>query len=160
MDENLARWIFASVAEYFNTIATGLSLPFFVEGVDERSDETMRVNHVELRITGPLVKELSNNYYRVEVDINLLLTYQMELAGADAYAIVRGCGTFQAAMLNPIPIYKYGPDSGDDDSLIGCLVVKDASANNVNIWHFGQIGKDDRLRQSEVDASFVMNLTN
>ena len=160
MDENLARWIFASVADYFNSVATGLSLPLFVEGVDERSDELMRVNHAELRTTGPLVKELSNNYYRVIVDISILLTYQMKLAGADAYEIVRACGKFQSSMLDPIPVYRYGPDPVDDDTLVGCLVIRDPSAYSAEIWNFGQIGKDDRVRQSEVNASFEMNLTN
>ena len=156
MDENLARWIFASVAKHFESTALGLSLPYFVEGVDERTDEDMRADHAELRLTGPWVKEISHNYWTVDVHINILFTKLMELSGADAYDIVRWCGTFQNVMLSPIPIYQYG-----DSPLvtIGCLKPSDRSADAVRVYHFGQISKDVRIRQSEVDALYVMELS-
>jgi len=159
MDENLARWIFASVAKHFSTVASGLSLPYFVEGIDERDDTTQRVDHVECRVTGPSIKEVSRNWYKVEVGINFLMTKQMAIAGADAYDIVRWTGTFANAMLEPVPVYKYGPGTGDDKSLIGCLVIKKDRAEAVKIWHFGQISMEDRIKQSEVDALYGMELT-
>lgn len=159
MDENLARWIFASIAFHFKSVASGLSLPYLVEGIDERNDDTMRADHVECRVTGPFIKETSNNWFMVDVGVNFLLTKQMAIAGADAYDIVRWTGKFQSVMLEPIPIYKYGPGVGDDDSLIGCLIVKKNRNEAVRIYHFGEISKDDRLRQSEVDALYGMDLT-
>lgn len=159
MDENLARWIFASVATHFATTASGLSLPYWVDGVDERDEDTMRVDHVECRVTGPFTKEVSNGYYKVDVGINFLFTKQMGLAGADAYDIVRWTGKFHSVMLDPVPIYKYGPGVSDDDSLIGCLVVKKDRNEAVRIFHFGQIGKEDRLKQAEADALYGMDIT-
>lgn len=159
MDENLARWIFASVANHFQSVASGLLLPYFVEGVDERDGDTMRVDHVECRVTGPFIKEVSNNWHTVDVGINFLFMKQMSIAGADAYDIVRWTGKFMNVMLEPVPIYKYGPDLGDDDSLIGCLVVKKSRNEAVRIYHFGQISKEDRIRQSEIDALYGMELT-
>lgn len=160
MDENLARWIFASIAFHFKSVASGLNLPYFVEGVDERDESTMRVDHAELRVTGPFIKEISKGYYTVDVGVNFLLTQRMAIAGADAYAIVRWCGEFQHTMLEPVPIYKYGPDTlgVDDGSLIGCLVVKKGPNEAVRVFHFGQISKEDRIRQSEVDALYGMEL--
>jgi len=159
MDENLARWIFASVAKHFATTASGLSLPYFVEGIDERDETTMRVDHVECRVMGPFIKETSRNWHTVDVGINFLFTKQMDIAGADAYDIVRWTGKFMNVMLAPVPVYKYGPGVDDDDSLVGCLVVKKQRNEAVRIYHFGQISKEDRIRQSEVDALYGMELT-
>ena len=155
MNENLARWIFASVAKHFEPVASGLSLPYFVEGVDERADDEMRADHVELRVTGPFIKEVSHNYWTVDVVVNVLFTSQMVLGGADAYNIVRWCGTFQNAMLEPIPIYQFGDSPS---TLVGCLVSKNSSAEAVRVYHFGQLDRDNRVRQSEVDALYGMTL--
>lgn len=159
MDENLARWIFASIASHFVSVASGLSLPYFVEGLDERDETTMRVDHVELRVTGPFIKEVSNNWHTVDVGINFLMTKQMDISGADAYDIIRWTGKFMSVMLEPVPIYKKGSGVGDDGSLIGCLVVKKSKNEAVRIYHFGQISMEDRIRQSEVDALYGMELT-
>lgn len=156
MDSNLARWIFASVAKHFETTANGISLPYFVEGVDERSDDIMRADHVELRLTGPWIKEVSRNYWTVDVHINLLFTAQMVLGGADAYNIVQWCGEFQNVMLEPIPIYQFNESPS---TLVGCLKPKTNSAEAVRVYHFGQLDKDNRLRQSEVDALYGMTIS-
>ena len=159
MDENLARWIYASIAFHFKSVASGLALPYFVDGIDERDESTQRVDHVECRVTGPFIKEHSKGWYTADVGINFLFTKQMAIAGADAYDIVRWTGAFMSVMLEPVPLYKYGPGGGDDSSLIGCLRCKKHRNEAVRIYHFGQISKEDRLKQSEVDALFGMDLT-
>jgi hypothetical protein len=159
MDENLARWIYISVAKHFSSVASGLSLPYFVEGINERTEDDMRADHVELRQTGPSVKEVSKNYYTVEHVINALFTAQMDMGGADAYRLMRWTGEFQRVMLEPVPIYKFGAGADDDKSLIGCLVVKKNSADAVRVYYFGQIGRDERICQAEVDAVFEMTLS-
>lgn len=158
MDENLARWIFASIAKHFRLVASGLSLPYFVEGVDERDETTMRENHVELRITGPFIREYSKNYFKASVPVNAFFTERMAMSGADAYDIVRWCGKFQSVMLDPVPVYKYGPGPGDDNSLIGCLKPTGSNDNMARIYHFGQVSKEDRIRQSEVDILYWMEV--
>jgi hypothetical protein len=100
--ENLSRWVKASLAKHFETVATGLTLPYLVEGVNEREPDTSQYSHAELRVTGPFVKEESNDYYSVEVVANIMLTKHMSMTG-DAYAIDRWAGAFQNSMLAPIP---------------------------------------------------------
>ena len=157
MDKNLARWIFQSIASHFKSVADGISLPYFVEGIDERSDGTMRVSHVELRVTGPTLKEVSRDYYNVDVVINFMFTKNMDEVGADAFDLIQWTGVFADAMLEPIPIYKKGGGAEDDGSLIGCIQVKTGRHDAVRVYHFGQIDKDTRVRQSEVDALYGMN---
>lgn len=159
MDQYLARWTHISIQQYFKTIAAGIPLPLFVEGFDERTEATQRVNHAELRLTGPNVSNPSSNYWTVEAEVNILLHDYMESASADVYSILRWSGIFQDAMLDPIPIYKRGPDAGDDDSLIGCLVARNREPKAVMVYHFGQMDKDDRLRQSEIDCLYKLDIT-
>jgi len=159
MNENLARWVFASIADYFSTIVTGINLPLLVEGVDERESEKMRGDHAELRVNGPFVRELSKNYWRIWVDINILLTNMMSMSQENAYDIAQWGGTFQEAMLKPIPIYKYGSNPSDDESLIGCLTLRKSKGDSVRLIHFGQISREDRIRQAAVDGRYEMYLS-
>ena len=156
MDENLARWTFQSIVKHFVSTANGLSLPYFVEGIDERSDDDMRANHVELRITGPEVKEVSKDYLKVSAVINFLFTEQMDMSGADAYQMSRWIGKFASVMLEPVPVYKYGTGAADDQSLIGCLRVDKGKNEKVRIFHFGQVKPDTRERLSVCDAVYGM----
>lgn len=158
LDADLARWVFASVAVYFKSIADGLSLPLLVEGVDERESDTMREDHAELRLTGPFVREVSHGCWRTWTDINILLTGRMLMSREDAYGIARWGGKFTQAMTDRIPVYKYGPDVGDDDSLIGCLTQRKGKAESIRLVHFGQISREDRIRQAVVDGRYEMYL--
>jgi hypothetical protein len=161
VDENLARWTFQSIVKHFVSTANGLSLPYFVEGVDERSDADMRANHVELRITGPEVKELSKEYYHVTAVINFLFTQQMDISGADAYAIMRWTGKFASVMMEPITVYKLGTGANDSpNTIVGCLRVDKGKNEKVRIFHFGQIKPDTRVRLSVCDAVYSMELHN
>ena len=133
-----------------------MSLTYFVEGLDERSPETMLHNHCEFRFTGPFIKEISVGYYRVEAIGNVVLTNLMEMSRENAYAIVTWAGAFQTAMLEPIPIYKYGTGPDDDGSFIGCMNIKKNKDNAVTVYHMGQIHKTDRIRQTIIDGEFDM----
>lgn len=159
MNENLARWIFQSVAKHFVATANGISLPYFVEGIDERSEDDMRASHVELRVTGPEVKELSNGYYHIKVVVNFLFTKEMEMSGADAFDLIQWTGVFAQKMMEVIPIYKKGTGADDDGSQIGCLRIDKGKNEMVRIFHFGQIKPDTRVRISEVDAVYSMDLS-
>ena len=157
MDKNLARWIFQSIAVHFQSTASGLSLPYYVEGIDEMDDDIQRANHVELRITGPIIKEVSNGYFTVDVAVNLLFTRQMDSRDADVYSLIQWTGEFANVMLDPIPIYKKGTGADDDGSLIGCIDVKKGDNEKVRVWHFGRLDKDTRINQSVVDALYGMD---
>ena len=156
--KNLPRWIFASVAEHFRVIAATNNITFFVEGLDERSEDDMQTSHAELRVTGPAVKEQSKNYYHTETVINLMLTSMMDMTG-NAYEIIQWGGVLQEEMLEPIPVYKYGDGPKDTGQLLGCLRVKGEKRNKVQLYNFGQMNTTDRVRQSELDAVYEMWLT-
>jgi len=154
------RWIFASTADYFKQVADGIELPILIEGIDEREAEKMRANdHVEFRINGPAVSELSRGYFRLDVDVNLLLTSMMGGQTRNAYDIVQQAGVLLQAAGGPIPVLKWGEGPDDDQSPVGCLTLRSGKRDAIRVIHFGQIGRDDRLRQSAVDARYRMHLT-
>lgn len=158
MDENLARWIESSIAVYFSAVATALSLTLFVEGIDERSEDTMNQEHAELRVNGPYIKELSKDYWQIHVDINILLVDYMKMSNENAYDINNWGGKFLVAMTTPIPIYRFGDGVDDDDSLIGCLKPRIDFSEPVRLVHFGQVNRVNRIRQAGVDGRFEMFL--
>lgn len=156
--ENLPRWIFTSVAWHFKEIADDNNIPLFIEGIDERESEDSEQDHVELRLTGPIIKEVSKDYYTFDTVVNFLVTNLMSMSGDNAYKIIDWCGILAYEMNKPLPIYKYGSGPDDDDSLIKCMQVKKNKSSSVKIFHFGQIDKTSRIRQSEIDASYEMDV--
>ena len=162
-DPNWARYIFASVATYLKSTAADLTLPALVEGLDERTDTYMEsTDRVEIRVNGPYSQELSFNYFRLWVDVNVLLSSRMD-AGKNGYVIQRLAGQFQSAMDQPIPVWNYGDQPGDfvpslpDTQIhLGCLSPRPQTGESIKVLHFGQVEKTDRIKQSIVDARYVM----
>jgi hypothetical protein len=157
IDPNWTRWITASVALYIKTIVDGLKIPLLVEGIDERSTNITH-SHAELRIGGPFAKELSKDYWRLQVDINILLTYLMKIDELNVYDLQTWCGILQVALDGPISIYKYGGETNDDESYVGCLRPKKDRYDANRVFNFGQINRVDRLRQAMIDAQYYMYL--
>lgn len=160
-----ARWIFASVAYALKTVATERSLPVLVEHLDERTEAFMQASdRAEIRITGPYSREMSQNYWQVFVDINVLLTSRYD--GVDGYRILKHAGAFQEALNTVISVWNYGSELGDyvegdptTQVFIGCLVPRPGRNSLVRVLNFGQISPVDKIKQTEVDARYVMELT-
>ena len=159
MNANLARWTAASINVYFKAVADNISLTYFVEGVDERDSSTMLEEHAELRLSGPFIREISNGYWRVHVDVNIMLTDQMKMSTEGAYDIHDWGGAFLTAMMEPIPVYRLGTGGEDDQSLVGCLTQRTGFSEPARLIHFGQVSREDRIRQAVVDGRFEMYLS-
>jgi len=157
MNESLVRWITASIAIYFKTVLDTINLPLLCDGLDEREHASIHHNHAELRIGGPFLNELSRDYWQIKIDINVLLTCMMQ-ANESVYDLQTWAGVIQEAMSQNINIYKYGGESGDDESYIGCLRPRKGKNEAIRVLTFGQISKTDRVRQAMVDSRFVMEL--
>lgn len=149
------RWIHSSIAQYFSGTIT---VPFIVEGVDERDPTYMaRADRAEVRVNGPFTQELSKNYFRLYVDVNVIVFSQMG-GSANTFALDDNLGSFFDAMDSVIPIYRYGTGPDDDSSLLGCLSPRPGVKDAVRVLHFGQIDKDTRLKEGMVDARYQMFL--
>jgi hypothetical protein len=161
------RWVFTSVAYELKTLATSNELAVLVEHLDERSNAFMRAaDRVEIRITGPFSQELSKGCHRLWVDVNVLLTSRYDGAKKNALDILKFAGLFHEAMSLPIPVWNYGNEPGDFvDSdpethvFIGCLLPRPGTNESIRVFNFGQTDKTDKLKQTVIDARYVMYLT-
>lgn len=142
---NWSRWVYSSLAGHLHDAAG--SLPVLVEGVDDRTDEFMQAkDRAEVRVNGPTSAELSNDFWRLKVQANVVLTVQ----SGNPYRIQELAGLFQAAMDQFVAVKKYG----GDETQIGCL-----SPGEVTITHFGQVDPTNRILQATVDCSYHIDLT-
>lgn len=162
-NERWPRWITSSIAKYLNTnVVTPLTLPFLVEGVDDRTQEFEEAtDRAECRINGPWTSERSKGYWRVWVDINIMLTCNMDGNLKSAYRLEEIAGKFLNAMDTVIATYRLGDPAADpqnDGSLLGCLRPRSGKNDSVRVIHFGQVNKTDRVRQAVVDGRYVMYL--
>jgi hypothetical protein len=157
-----ARWIFASLATLMKAVASTNHIPVLVEGLDERTTEFMdATDRVEVRISGPFIRDLSvaTAYYECTVDMNALFVSRYE-NGKNCYAILQVIGEFQAAMDAPIPVYKYGDFPGDDSTILGVMEPRNKRGDALRVMHFGQADLTNRIKQSLVDARYLLYLTN
>lgn len=163
-NEHWARWIHSSIAKYLKTevITPNPEISFLVEGLDDRTETFTESPHrAECRVNGPWTQEQSKGYWRLWVDINVLLMFQMGGQTTDVYRLDKIAGKFLAAMDVHIPIFRTGliaEDPQNDGSLLGCLSPRDGKNDSVRIIHFGQPHKTDRLRQAQVDGRYYMYL--
>ena len=159
---NWARWLFASIAKTLRQVAIDASLPVIVEGVDDITDAfTEATDRVEIRISGPFTHEYPGNDYRIQMDVNVILTSRFDGAQKNRHAILTNAGLFHTAMDTAIQIYKYGNTVADDDSHLGCLVPRSGKNDSVRVMHFGQVDptSTDKVKQSVVDARYEMYLS-
>lgn len=163
-NERWARWIHSSIAKYLNTnvITPNPSVKFLVEGLDDRTEAFMTAPYrAECRVNGPWTQELSKGYWRIWVDINVALIFQMGGSPTDAYWLDKIAGKFLSAMDTTISIFKTGDiveDTQNTGLLLGCLSPRDGRNDSIRIIHFGQPHKTDRLRQAQVDGRYEMYL--
>lgn len=161
-DPNWTRWFFASITEHFSSnVFVPNTIPFITEGIHERDSDFMsQPDRAEIRINGPHPKELSANYWRFWVDINILVTSYMGDQSKDPYSLERNAGLVHEYADTGITIRKYGPTTPtpDDGTILGCLRPRTDISDGVRIIHFGQVSKTDRLKQSQIDGRYVMYL--
>ena len=158
-----ARWIISSVADHFITnVSAPLSIPFLVEGFQDRDDSFEQApDRAELRINGPFTREQSKNYWRIWVDINILVMSNYDGTVRNRYSLVNNAGKFHEYADRCIPIYRKGDVSENpenDGTLLGYLSPRSGKNDSVRSINLGQIHRVDRIRQTQVDGRYVMYL--
>ena len=160
------RWVFASLAAYLKGIANGYRLPVLVEHFDERTPQFMQAtDRAEIRIAGPHSHQLSNDYYRLFVEVSVILTSRYDGPVKNAYSILDYAGAFHEAMNLPIGVWNFGGQPGDyvvgrPETLqfLGCLTQRPGRGNDVRVEHFGQIDVATKIKQSLVEARYMIEL--
>ena len=154
LSKHLTRWIMASVAEHFDARRQGLTM--FVEG-QLRETKTLK-DFIELRVDGPYLTELSNDYWEVFIEINILV--QSAQDQINYHRIYASVGIVTAAFEHIIQIFRIGKELADDGTLVGCMKLKgDKDARErIQTNHFGQVEPETGIFQSSVEGHYVMEL--
>lgn len=150
LNQNLIRWIIASISKHFDDRRQGMTL--FIEG-QIRDTRTLK-DFIELRIDGPYLTELSKGFWNVYIEINVLV--QSAQDQTNYHRIYNSVGVVVAAFEQAISIFKYGSGAGDDGSLVGCMkLLGDKEARErIQVSHFGQVEPDIGIFQSTVEAHY------
>jgi len=164
VNPNWARWVFASLGEHLKKVATQVKVPVLIEGFDERTSSLMQAaDRVEIRITGPYCQPVSKDFYRLFVDANVLLVSRYGNDAKNAFDVLNLAGLYQEALGQTISVYNYGNKPGDYTGLpstlvhVGCLRL--SPGKSVQVTHFGQVDRVDKIKHTEVQASYTMELT-
>jgi hypothetical protein len=152
-NKNWARWIHASVGDYFTTHFANESVPLFIEGQHRDTNEIQ--HYAELRINGPRLYEVSKDCWLFRVEVNVLLTSSMN--DSNYLVIQQNVGIAQAGFVN-INTYRYGTGPEDDDSFLGCLrlIQNRTSRDFLEAHQFGQIDIKTHLLQATVEGHYKM----
>lgn len=152
--ENWARWIFASASKHFQAAADAASIHMYIEGLDRQTDEYPK--WWEFRMDGPSVDNRSHNYYRLDVEINML--WSADLTSTDFHEPMRQIGLLQQAMTD-ICVHRYGDGPNDDNSLLGVLTLVQDAGNPIRTVQFGKVRTDTNIVQGTVESTYRMHLT-
>lgn len=150
---NWPRWIFASTSKHFNDRRGDVS--FYIEG--QERNVPAAVDLFEFRMDGPYETELNKNYWKLFIEVSLLI--QSTKDDKDYHRVHRLAGQIASAFTS-IPVYKYGDGVDDDQSLLGCLnlVQSIGKRERIQINHFGQIDPSTPIIQSSVEGHYDMYL--
>jgi hypothetical protein len=150
------------LGDYLKEIAIDESLPVLVEGLEERTKTFMdATDRVEVRITGPFMEELSKGFWRLYVDVSVLILSRYDGGLKNAYDLYRFAGVLADAMETDVEVWNFGSEAGDYTSTpstqvkLGCLKL----LKGVTITHFGQTDTSAKVKQCEVACRYVMEVT-
>ena len=141
--EQWPRWILASAVQYFGTRIENNGYSFFLDGQSLDYDEQ---THIEFRMNGPNLTQFNPNFYRIDVEINLLWSFNQ--GHVDLHEPERIKGLLLETM-DDFCIYRYG----DGDSLLGKFQLKQ---NPIEVSNFGRILIDTQLLQGSVTGDYEM----
>lgn len=153
MNKNWPRWIYVSAAKHFNNNKG--DIPLIIEGQSRDQDPKREV--AEFRMNGPIYRNPSGGYWAVDVNIETFLSIAHN--EQDSYKVHRIIGQFTTAFPRSILVYKYGDQEEDDQSFLGCLMIKDEGNDTIIVNNFGIVSADIPMYQVSINASYKMELS-
>jgi len=146
------RWFLASLTHYFEeiiNISINPNPPFSVTGYSLNANENQ--DHIEMRIQGPYEKDLPG-WLVTEVPLSFLMTFRQDKV-KDMFTMDRWVGVYKEALRKPIEIRKKGTDSGDNNSLLGCLTPKVSKRELIRIDRYGFLDGNTPIQQATIVAT-------
>jgi len=147
--EHWARWTLIAFNLAANAVKTD-EYPVYIEG-DSRTTALLR-NFAEVRLDGPNIEEVSKGCFKLSSTFNLLINSKVD--ADDLYSLERILGQFQKAFTNGLDVFKLGGGPDDDETLLGCYLLK----SEIEVNKFGLIQDGIELMQATIEARYEMTL--
>ena len=151
-DPRLIRWVRASLADHVKAALTAAGLPSAVDGLDDRDDAFMALpDRAEVAINGPAWRQLNHGAFRVQVNVNVIVSSIMGL-DRNAYTHDTLAGRAKATLDQVIPV----KDHGDSDPAVTlfCLRLRDDIDPSLLVQQI-HLDTTDRRRHTVIDARYV-----
>ena len=142
------RW--SKIAFFKAADAVRESIPVYFEG-DERTTRLDK-NFVEVRMTGPDIREPSKGCHILEVQFNLLINAKEN--ANDLYTPDRLIGQFMDAFANEISVFRLGSELVDDGSFVGCYRL----ISEIDVVQFGIVDKTLRTIQAQIEGTYELTI--
>lgn len=140
------KWVAASINNYFLANVSGMEM--FIEGAQPpKADQVYGV-----RINGPHFMECSREYWKVAVEVNILL--QVKVTETTLYDMEDALGKI-TSVFDDIPIYKYGTEVESDGTLFFCLQLLQEESQPIFIRRFGQVSPKVPELQATVSGRYI-----
>lgn len=152
MNKNWPRWLLASVHKHFDANRQGY--PVYFESHDRFTDQ--ETDYAEVRIDGPLVRQLTSDEFHLRVEINVLVASKKDQA--DNHKLYRLAGVFLAAFTPTISVFRYGDGPDDNGTLLGCLRRDEDTRQPVEFHYFGQVDPSAALEQGSITAAYELTV--
>lgn len=145
----IAKWVFLSCGKHFTDSISGITT--YVENTERTlSDE---FDWIEIRIDGPDIREISNGYYKIYSEINLLVCTHMNPTSPTRHFINVGKAI---NCFDDFLLYRYGDETDDDNSQL-CLFRLQPTRDlreKVAVSNMGQIDQSLKLIQTTIEGHF------
>lgn len=119
-------------------------------------EQNLKANsaYAEIRMNGPRIYEQLRDQGEIQIDIQVLCSATLT---ADLYLIDRIVGVFQVACTT-IPVFKYGDRPNDDQSQLGCLILRSDVARPIDTIQWGQLDTTTRMTQTSIESFYKLAL--
>jgi len=164
INENWAKWVYSSIlnhfeeSEYFIKWETYLEdphtydeqgiTPMYIDGCSFDSKDVK--DYIEIRIEGPDIVEVSNNYFKITLDLNILTSVTKDSNIWKTHELV---GKVQKTF-STISVYRYGSGTEDNNSLVGCLNRQ----NKMETIPWGQPDPNIKQIQQTIESQYKMQI--
>jgi len=155
---NIVRWIIASARKYFHTFSR---YPMFYEHTGPKTltlpNGRPITEYTEFRLDGPYTQQITKRETHYEIEINVLCVTTVDQGNADKIEDVLG-SIHSIFSKGNFPVLRYGDSSIDDESHIGCMLLRTDKREEVRVSRFGQANPDTRVLQASVEGHYQMRL--
>jgi hypothetical protein len=112
----------------------------------------------EFRLDGPYWWKLSHNYFKLKVEVNILISIRPKAQGEDFYSLERAQGIVNTAFVRNLGMIRLGDGPLDNNQNFGCMSLITEGREPVTTSNFGLIEPDVELIQSTVEGHYYMCL--